>query len=199
VDVWAAAAGAIARLHSALASALLLAPEGVAAGLLRQDGDHLRVWMERALAHEAGRGGARLDELRVVAGVHDAVVDELSALPVGVLHGDLYASNVLVVRDPWRVCPVDWETVSLGPTVLDVAALTSGAWSEQDRLAMTTAYRAATPGARLGREHFDRAVDLARMQVCVQWLGWSAGWTAPPEHTHDWLAEAGRLARRLSA
>lgn len=198
VEVWAAAAAATAHLHTALAGALRTAPDEVAGGLLRQDAAYLRHWMERALAYEKGRGGRRSAEMMAVARVHDDVVDELSALPVAVLHGDLYASNVLVVRTSLRVCPVDWEMVSSGPAVLDLAALTSGAWSDEDRQTMTTAYWSAMQDPRWpDLEAFQRAVDLARLQVCVQWLGWSAGWTPPAEHAHDWLAEAGLLVRRL--
>jgi hypothetical protein len=31
----------------------------------------------------------------------------------------------------------------------------------------------------------------------MQWLGWAAEWSPPPEHAHDWLAEALTLGERL--
>jgi Ser/Thr protein kinase RdoA (MazF antagonist) len=201
VGVWAAAAAAVAGLHHDLTAGLDEAP-GFRDVLLHQDGDYLRQWMRRALSFEAGRGGDHLPALEVVARVHPDVVARLSALPPVVLHGDLYASNVLVVRDaPLRVCPIDWELASLGPAVLDLAALTSGGWSEDDRGAIVSAYWAAMrdPRWRPDREQFGEALDAARLQICVQWLGWSPDWSPPEEHAHDWLSEAYTLADRLLA
>ena len=31
----------------------------------------------------------------------------------------------------------------------------------------------------------------------MQWLGWSKDWSAPPEHSHDWLDEATNVAQRM--
>jgi hypothetical protein len=42
-----------------------------------------------------------------------------------------------------------------------------------------------------------RALEDARLLVAVQWLGWSDGWRPPPEHAHDWLADALDAAERL--
>jgi Ser/Thr protein kinase RdoA (MazF antagonist) len=199
VEVWAAAAAAVARMHHDLTSRLDEAPE-LRAVLLRQDPRHLAQWMDRALAFEAARGGARLRALERLAHVHPEVVARLSELPDVVLHGDLYASNVLVVRDgPLRVCPIDWELASLGPGVLDLAALTSGGWSAGDRETMASAYWAAMGDARWrpSRQEFATALDLARLQLCVQWLGWAPDWTPPEEHAHDWLREASALTERL--
>jgi len=33
--------------------------------------------------------------------------------------------------------------------------------------------------------------------LALQWLGWSADWTPPPEHARDWLVEALAAAERL--
>lgn len=200
VELWAAAAGAVARMHTALTAAVG-GSERAPGWLLRQDGSYLRRWMERALAHEAERGGGRLPALRAVARVHGGAVEELARLPVGVLHGDLYASNVLVTPgDLLRVCPVDWEYAGLGPATLDVAALTSGGWTAQEREAMSRAYWEELDDRRWSPSwaEWELSLDMARLQVCVQWLGWSAGWTPPTEHTQDWLAEARRIADRLA-
>ncbi len=124
---------------------------------------------------------------------YDAAVARLSALPTTLVHGDFYPSNVLVA--PGRVCPVDWELAGVGPGVLDLAALSLGLRDEQlDRLA--EAYRLARTEPPEATEF---AVDLAcaRLQLAVQWLGWSPDWVPPPEHARDWRSELPVLAERV--
>ena len=57
--------------------------------------------------------------------------ERLLALPVGFIHGELYPSNVLVGERTGRICAVDWEMAGIGPLLLDLAALTSGAWTQR--------------------------------------------------------------------
>jgi hypothetical protein len=52
-------------------------------------------------------------------------------------------------------------------------------------------------GGWSGPEDFLVALDLCHLHLAVQWLGWSPRWTPPPEHTHNWLDEALRLAEKL--
>ena len=67
-------------------------------------------------------------------------------------------------------------------------------WPQADREALANAY-AAEPGV----PPFDyRDLDLARLQVAIQWLGWAPpAWVPPEGQRHDWLAEALELAERL--
>jgi hypothetical protein len=46
-------------------------------------------------------------------------------------------------------------------------------------------------------EAFLVALDHCRLHLAVQWLGWSPGWSPPPEHAQDWLGEALGLAEKL--
>ena len=79
-------------------------------------------------------------------------------------------------------------------TVLDLAALTSGrGLSDATRTAMTHAYVDAAGG---DWSTWRQDLEAARLHLCVQWLGWSSRWTPPPEHRHDWLAEAVALEAR---
>jgi thiamine kinase-like enzyme len=114
------------------------------------------------------------------------------------VHGEFYASNIVVAsnEDGPRVCPIDWEMAGVGPALLDLAALTSGRWSDDERARLELAYVNAR-GSRLSKD--DLAVGLAacRLHLAVQWLGWSAAWTPPEEHRHDWLGEARAAAERL--
>jgi aminoglycoside phosphotransferase (APT) family kinase protein len=126
----------------------------------------------------------------------------LVSLPTAFIHGEFYASNVLVdtSRQPVRVCAVDWELAGIGPGVLDLAALVVGNWTDAQRAELIDAYRSGLP-----RDHscfndfaaLSHAVDFARLQLAVQWLGWSLNWTPPTAHTHDWLAEAIAMAEKL--
>ncbi len=117
-------------------------------------------------------------------------------MPRTVIHGEFYASNVLVAGDAAdpRVCPVDWELAAAAPGLIDLAALVSGGWSdgdrERDRRRLPLRGR---PGAFSARQ-----LDLARLQLAVQWLGWAEpSWSPPAGQRHDWLGEALALAERL--
>ena len=53
--------------------------------------------------------------------------------------------NILVqeTREGCRIRPVDWEMAAVGPGLIDLAALTSGAWTERERTEMAAAYHDA--------------------------------------------------------
>jgi Ser/Thr protein kinase RdoA (MazF antagonist) len=199
---WQHAARWLAGLHGRLAGAVERQAE--AAHLLRYQRDYLRLWMSRAraCARAAGRSAGDRRGLEWLAGHHDRVVDRLAALPVTFIHGEFYASNVLVqgTGDSARVCPVDWEMAGVGPGLIDLAALTAGAWTEEQKVTLALAYHAALPSAggwRPDRETFLSALDCCRLQMAVQWLGWSPGWSPPAEHAQDWLTEALTLAEKI--
>jgi aminoglycoside phosphotransferase (APT) family kinase protein len=154
--------------------------------LLRHDEGFYRIWMERAQQF------VRDERLTWIAERYDAVVERLLAQPSTFIHGELYASNVLV--DGERVCPIDWEMAAVGPALVDVAALTAGSgWNDEDALAMLVAYR-----AEIDRELLTD-LDACRAYLAVQWLGWSDSWTPPIELAHDWLAVAVAATERLVA
>ena len=177
-----------------------------AAHLLIYDGDFYRQWVRRAqvfLQHgkalqsrDARRGFERL------AARYDQVVERLVALPVTFIHGEFYPSNVLIQETAaeLRVCPVDWEMAAVGPGLIDLAALTTGRWTEDKRIALAMAYRAelAPNGGWLpAPETFLAALDYCHLHLAVQWLGWAPDWSPPPEHAQDWLREALRLAEKV--
>jgi len=175
-----------------------------AAPLLRYDGDFYRRWADRARA-SLGRSGLRLsrDARRGMAQLfenYDRVIGQLVALPMTFIHGEFYASNVLVQEEEkdLRVCPVDWEMAAVGPGLIDLAALTAGGWTADERAALALAYHAAlVPGESRPPGAFLEALDYCRLHLAVQWLGWSVGWSPPPEQAQDWLGEALGLAEKL--
>jgi thiamine kinase-like enzyme len=140
-----------------------------------------------------------------IADRYDVVVTRLMELGVTLIHGEFYGSNVLVRETPptasaGRICPVDWEMASLGPGLLDLAALTSGAWTDTQRQAMASAYRSAmfdagSPAPSLPQ--LLESLNWCRLHLAIQWLGWSDDWQAPPDQAHDWLDEAARVASML--
>jgi hypothetical protein len=87
----------------------------------------------------------------------------------------------------------------VGPGLLDLAALTSGRWTTAERRRLGLAYHEAwsEAGCRPSVDELLDGLEHARLAIAVQWLGWSERWVPPPEHAHDWLADALDAARRL--
>ena len=184
-EIWREAARWLARMHDRCRD--LRAPR-----LLSHDEPYHRRWLERAREF---RGNEELEPL--VAG-YDGLAALLAGLPRGFIHGEFYASNILVEEgeNGVRICPIDWELAAIGPALIDLAALTAGSWSEDEQTELVLAYRdslSVPPSA----DTLLADLDLCRLQVALQWLGWSRDWTPPPERQQDWLGEALRLGKRL--
>ena len=194
-ELWEAAAAWLGTMHRRLAEQLDC---GEDIRLLDYDRLHYRRWIDRALAFAGapGQPQARLRSLEWLAPHYEAAGEELLALPRTIIHGEFYASNVLVAGDSAepRVAPVDWELAARAPGVVDLAALVSGGWSKEDREAIAAAYRiTAGPFSPSPRE-----LALARLILAIQWLGWAPPEWEPPEgQRHDWLAEAVAIAEGL--
>jgi Ser/Thr protein kinase RdoA (MazF antagonist) len=194
-ELWEAAAAWLGTMHRRLGEGL---DPDQGARLLDYDRAYYRRWIDRALAFAAapGQPPVRLRSIEWLASRYEAASEELLALPRTVIHGEFYASNVLVAGDSAdpRVAPVDWELAATAPGVIDLAALVSGGWSEEDRGAIAAAYRTtAGPFPPSSRE-----LTLARLYLAVQWLGWAEpSWSPPPEQRQDWLGEALSLAEGL--
>lgn len=182
---WAAAARWLGDLHGRGAPP-------PSAHLLAYDDAHLHAVLAAALA------GDHAAALPGVAAGWEQVVGRLRAWPRALVHGDFYASNVLV-GPGLRVRPVDWELAGTGPGVLDLAALTAGGWTAGERRRMALAYHAAwgPAAARLPVPALLDVLEHARLVVAVGWLGRPAGWAPPPEHEQDWRATALDAAQRL--
>jgi Ser/Thr protein kinase RdoA (MazF antagonist) len=196
LEIWQAVARWLGEMHSILGADL--ERDTRRARLIDYDDAYYRRWIERALEFAAvpGQPGSRAERIAWIAERYDRAVEGLLELPRTVIHGEFYASNIIVVDETAgpRVCPVDWEMAAAGPGLVDLAALTSGAWEEEDREAIVSAY---SSGA--GALAFSPAqLDLARLHLAIQWLGWAPpSWTPPEGQRHDWLAEALALAEGL--
>lgn len=188
MEAWEEAARWVAHLHRRPLTRASLR-------LLRYDSAYLGSWLQRALTFAAP------ESLERIAASYERVVDRLASWPVSFLHGEFYPSNILIERGGGRfgIRPIDWEMAGRGPGLLDLAALTSGTWSEDERERLALAYfEASSPDVRrCGWSGFLDALEHCRLHLAVQWLGWSPEWSPPAEHAHDWLGEASRSAERL--
>lgn len=202
IDVWRQVAAWIADMPEFAELPRSEATDGV---LVRRDAAWHRHWISRALdasSRDAASAAAALNERLGAAG--ERLVELLDGLPTVFAHGELYGSNVLIGSSDGgavRVLPVDWELAGSGPLGFDLAALTSG-WDEQARLAMCEAYRdALSPPrrARLSVAQLGEAVDLCRLALAIQWIGWADSWSPPEEHRHDWIDEAMTLLELVDA
>jgi hypothetical protein len=199
MDIWESASRWLADMHARFASEMGSGP--LSSLLLRYEAPYLERFGERARAFIGRSDSISAASRRVlddILGQFNRVVDRLSVLPATVIHGELYASNVMVGKNG-RICPVDWEMAGVGPALLDLAALAAG-WHEPERERLARGYYEALPDAELRYGSFNNllgALAWCRLYVSIQWLGWSDKWIPPLEHENDWVAEALELVELL--
>jgi hypothetical protein len=200
---WERAARWLARLHATFARNTVWRK---ATHLMQYDVDYYRLWLDRARAFagqaEGGETRASASKLAWLSTRYEAVVERLLTLPGTFIHGEFYASNVLVDGElPERVCPIDWEIAAVGPGLIDLAALVGGKWAESERTALAAAYHSELIDLGEGPPSLPalvEALDWCRLHLAIRWMGWAPGWSPPREHRHDWLDEAFLLAERLT-
>jgi hypothetical protein len=203
---WNNAARWLARLHSAFDPALGSNGASRLAHLRRHDEHYFALWPVRAEAFLRQQRCAADSQWRrrfiALLNRYDRVVQRLVQLPTTLVHGEFYPSNVILRKtgSGRAICPIDWELAAVAPGMIDLAALTSGAWSESERMTMISAYRESRD-ARLGSgpsvAELTESVDLCRLHLAVQWLGWAPDWSPPELHAQNWLREAVHLAAKL--
>lgn len=204
-EIWKKTARWLCGMHTFLIEGL--DPDEVmrSAHLLLYDADFCWCWMLRAQAFvrqgDSSRGKKSAAAIDWLTARYHKVVDRLRALRPTFIHGEFYASNVMVDHAETadvRICPIDWEMAAIGSGLFDLSALTSGNWNAEQKQAMAEAYYEALPAEqRFGKEMFLESLDYCRLHQAVQLLGWSPAWTPPPEHARDWLKEAIQLAETL--
>jgi len=172
------------------------------APLVRYDRGFYTAWLDRAPSVLRTRQAASPGQIEVLKRGYRCVLERLLTLPVTLLHGDFYPSNVIVQndREKLRICAVDWEMAAIGPGIIDLAALVSGGWTGQQESELILAYLntlSNRPVSPAEREEFFKAVNWGRLHVAIQWLGWSPQWSPPEEHKQDWLGIALEMIDRL--
>ena len=171
--------------------------------LIECDREWYRTWIDRALLFFASDDppGSRhsRNALRWLDGRYETVIDHLLSLPSVLMHGEFYPLNVIVAGGSASAatCPIDWEMASVGPGVLDLAALITGEWSEQERRSLIAAYLAGS-GRRLTLDELSESVRFANIQRAVQWLGWFGRRRAVDAQARDWLGDAIEAAESLN-
>jgi hypothetical protein len=162
--------------------ARLLVPQ-----LLEHDFAYYSRWLQRA----RNLIGSRLD---AISAKYDRVIRVLLELPRTLVHGEFFASNILIqqLENGLRICPIDWEMAAVGPAMMDAAALASGKWTRNERLSIAEAYCSNLPRS-LRPADLLTALDCCQCHIAIQWLGWSGRWSPPPVHAQDWLGEVLRL------
>jgi len=169
--------------------------------LLDRDRSWHQHWLSAAIA--ACEGSERTGLAACLRGCANALLDRLEALPRAFVHGELYASNVIVARqgseETVEAKPVDWEMAGTGPFALDLAALVTG-WEGEEREAMCEVFHRALPPAVAGAisaADLRQALGYCELALALQWLGWASDWQPPAEHRRDWAADAARLLEGL--
>jgi len=119
----------------------------------------------------------------LAAGAYERVLDALSAAPRTLIHGDLHLDNI-AFRDSSRAAtPVitDWQTVGVGPAVVDLAACLSGALDvaertrvEADLLASYHDGLLAAGVSDYSRALLERDYGLALVRQLAGVFGWLA-------------------------
>jgi hypothetical protein len=201
-NVWLQASAWLAALHTDIYPERV--PSIVDVPLLRYDRAFYRRWMQRAerfVLESSTESRARRACMRWLASRYDHVLEHVTASPVTFVHGEFYASNILVedTGRGARIRPLDWELSGIGFPLMDLAALTAG-WGEAEQSELTFSYYSAlTPKAPgfLPPDAFIRALDCCRVILAVQCLGWADRWVPPKQHSRDWLQEALVAAERL--
>ena len=194
---WHAATRWLAAFHAGFAEGT---PGGAtvagAAWLVGYDRGFFERWPDRAVRalRDAGRSGAQ--DIAALARRYDAVLDVLDGQPRSLVHGDFHPANI-VVSGHGRICVLDWELAGWGPSLLDLAALTSGRWPPSRRAALERAYRTGGPDRWPDDDEFSVALECCRLHLALQWLGWATDWAPEPRRATDWVAAATRCAERL--
>ena len=201
LEVWEKAARWLARFHFEFSERSDWRDR--AGHLLTYDDRYYEVWPRRAQAFSESSGSAETvsrSALERLAERYARVAEHLLALPATFIHGEFYASNVLMDAGVTRVCPIDWEIAAVGPGLVDLAALAAGKWTEKERNGLVLAYRGELEtlgGSPPPVDDLLAALDWCRLHLAVRWVGWAPSWSPPREHRHDWLREALSLAEEV--
>ncbi len=196
LDAWREAARWLARLHVRV-GARRATHSAAGPYLLHYDRGYYQRWIARARAFHRHRR----HELQALTERYARLLEWWLAEPTTFIHGEFYASNVLIeARDDARsgcvARPVDWEMAAIGPAAVDLACLVAGHWTDEERAAIADAYwreSALEDGHPCARDRSLQTLDYCLVHLCVRNLGWARDWTPPPDQVHDWLTEALRL------
>lgn len=119
----------------------------------------------------------------LASGAYERVLNALSAAPRTLIHGDLHLDNVAFRDASTAATPVitDWQTVGVGPAVVDLAACLSGALDIADRTRVEAELLASYHDGLLAagvsgysRARLERDYGLALVRQLAGVFGWLA-------------------------
>jgi aminoglycoside phosphotransferase (APT) family kinase protein len=163
-------------------------------------------WMNRAEEFLQPQWGARsnglLKQFDLLARKYERVIGPLLSMPQTFIHAEFYPSNIILggTGPDKRVCAIDWERGALGPGLVDLAALVSGSWTDEQKKHFVAVYRNSLEPAGDWPPPINEMlelVDYCQLYLAVQWLGWAEDWSPPKSHDQNWLQEAVRISKRL--
>jgi Ser/Thr protein kinase RdoA (MazF antagonist) len=202
LSIWCHVARWLARMHSQFSESPNIRRSSQA--LLSYDSHFFNACLKRAESQVERRAAeCKINPSRVnnLWTQYRKAVSRICSLPRTLIHGEFYPSNILVSRQDsdYRVCAVDWETAGIGAGLLDLAALVSGKWTEQQRQDLARAYfeELENPQMLNDVERFTGDLLICRLHIAVAWLGWSPDWQPPLAHQHNWLEEALAISQQL--
>jgi aminoglycoside phosphotransferase (APT) family kinase protein len=201
-SIWRHVARWLAHMHSQFSESSNVRRSSQA--LLNYDAHFFNACLERApsqidrRAAECKISRARMEDVWTQ---YREIASRICSLPRTLIHGEFYPSNILVSpqKGDYRICAVDWETAGTGAGLLDLAALVSGKWTDQQRQDLARAYfeELDHPQKLNDFEQFTRDLLICRLHVAVAWLGWSHDWQPPLAHQHNWLEESLAISQQL--
>jgi aminoglycoside/choline kinase family phosphotransferase len=172
VEEWLAAARWLASMH-----ATYHGREGDlrALGCLMEHGPayyHMIAQAARANLELAGAGQA-LARFDALMGRYDSVVNYLVSQPQTLVHGDIFAQN-LVIQDGGRIRAIDWESAAIGLGAWDLAKLLDG-WGSMKAtlLAVYLAEFERHVAKPLDRDCFERLLRHCEILNTLWHLRWS--------------------------
>ncbi len=165
--------------------------------LMEHDGEYYATILAAARSNlelaGAGEAIGRFDDLMRP---FDSLIGYLTSQPRTLVHGDLFADNVIVQAER-RVRAVDWESAAIGLGAWDLGRLLDG-WGLQ-REPLRAAYIAGieerVPG--FDRPDFDHVYACCRILTVLWHLRWSVDVCRDPSFVAEELAELEARWKRL--
>ena len=206
LETWEQAAEWLAKLHTEFDTATRPLRQAQLTHLLAYNEDFLKVWVSRAETCLRQKNGIYdrgvWQRFGRVVDHYNEVIERLLRLPKTLIHGEFYPSNIILraTKRGWAICPVDWELAAIAPGLMDLAALTSGNWTFEQKHRLVAAYHrglAPTQNWPPSLAKLMEDVECCQLHLAVQLLGWATSWRPPEAHAQDWLQEVLRLADKL--
>ena len=133
-------------------------------------------WADRTLTNAAlvGRGSHWLNAMAEHYRTNLPVLFDSSAT---IVHGDLYANNVLSRGDD--VLLIDWGMAMIGPGAIDIASLIER-WPKDIAWRCGNAYAQARWPAG-APPHFSQSMEIAQLYLLFRWMGESRSGSPIPD------------------